>query len=743
MEATSEDAKIPHWGVPPEHLVLADEEIHVWHVEKPNWADVRVLARQLSPRERWEMRSHPKPKEFAASRHLVRVLLGRYLGRDPSRLRFRRGPGGRLMLRGEGCPHFDYAAGAGRAVFAISASHPLALGVDSIPEDLDVSSRMASMPPRDASLLEFLTPENRARAVVGYQAERQALERLRLYLAGEGAAANGAAGSPGAVDGRVERVRIGRNYVAALAAEGWDWSPSFWRFDPVGGEEGTAPEQLPEVEAAPASNGAGATAGQGDGPAAQPDAPATQGHAVVAPAQSPPGPRPRGRAGGSKRRPWRSPLVVDDLRQRSLDGQCEVSARVCRRDDEELRLWYRFPEELAPAWLDGSPFLAGVVVWAMRHAQDVELEAPVSPRLRAHIDGIMAVYESMFPSQMRRVAVEAPTAEPPPANGRTGCFFSRGVDSWYAALSALEDDAQEPPLTHLVFSPDFLPTTRWTQERIEAKTRATLEAAQRTGCQVIEVHTNQKRDFRGAQLMGSALAMGFSRMLIPSGSMHGEIVPAGTHPALDWRFSTERTEIVHYGDANRLDKVARIARSDDALATLNVCRLNKGVGDENCGRCEKCLRTMLELYVVGALDRAPVFQRPLEPARVAEMRKLLGVNRHIWVEVLHALGDSPADREMAAAVRLVIASSDLRTACHELREVLTDPALGDVREDLPIAVQRAKEMGGYAWREIHADPQTPQRGLGWRVARSVLHRTSGKDGHLAVESEAEVQEPAG
>jgi hypothetical protein len=380
-----------------------------------------------------------------------------------------------------------------------------------------------------------------------------------------------------------------------------------------------------------------------------------------------------------------------------------VSARVRRGAGEELRLWYRFPAEFAPAQPDGSPFLAGALAWAMENGEGLTVDGPVSPRLLAAVDGIMAVYRSMYPNRFRPVEVHAQEGAPPPGHDLTGCFFSRGADSWYAVLTALEDPDQRPPLTHLVFSRDFYPVDEWSPELMDSRAAATLAAAARTGCEVVQVHTSQKRDFGGAQLTASALAMGFSRMLIPSGSMHGELVPAGTHPVLDFRYSTERTEIVHYGDANRLDKVERLARSQDALDTLHVCRWNGAVSEENCCRCEKCLRTMLELHLAGALDRAKLFPEPLTAEAVVRMRKRLGVNRHIWWEALHALGDGPFDRRLAAAVRFTIAQSDLRETIFALRQAAGDPVLAELMPSLAEKTQRAKKLVHWSYKLIDPD----------------------------------------
>jgi hypothetical protein len=414
-------------------------------------------------------------------------------------------------------------------------------------------------------------------------------------------------------------------------------------------------------------------------------------------------------------------VIVDDLRSSVSHGKCEISARV-RRDGSELpRLYFRFPERFAPTQADGSPFLAGVLVYAMRAREDITLDAPVSPRLLASLDRVFAAYTSFFPGEMSPVSVTAPAQAPPPSSELTGSFFSRGVDSWFAVLTALEDDPQTPPLTHLVFCPDFLPRDSWPDELVEAKTAQTRDAAGATGCEFIIVETNQKPVYRGHQLVAMALALGFSRMLIPSSGMLGELRPRATHPDLDPLFSSERTEILHYGKASRMQKVARVARSADALRTLRVCRLNRAERDTNCGRCEKCLRTMIYLHLAGALDRAEgVFEQPLEPDAVAAMSKEIK-HPHQWVDLLHALDDTPYDRALAAAIRLVVVRAHLRNAYEQVREHRGDGEMAALRPDLPEALDDAYEVV----RRIHRglDPEAPPQGPARRrVLRSAVTR---------------------
>lgn len=220
-----DELKIAGWGTAPADLSLGEDEVHVWRwTTRPSGDAVAQIMGALpeSDRQEAERATGEKPKVFAARRYMLRSLLGRYLGEDPAALRFVDDGDGRPALaqpRPEH-PHWDFAWGDTRAIFAISAAQPLALHLEVVPRDFDVSALMEHVPPRDAERARFLSPQSRARAVVGYYAEERALQRL-------GARLGDATQRPNA---QIERLRLGKRFVAALAAEGWGWSSSFWTF---------------------------------------------------------------------------------------------------------------------------------------------------------------------------------------------------------------------------------------------------------------------------------------------------------------------------------------------------------------------------------------------------------------------------------------------------------------------------------------------------------------------------------
>jgi hypothetical protein len=116
-------------------------------------------------------------------------------------------------------------------------------------------------------------------------------------------------------------------------------------------------------------------------------------------------------------------------------------------------------------------------------------------------------------------------------------------------------------------------------------------------------------EFHGAALAAVAhvLCRRIKRVCI-AGTMDVPFLePWGSHPALDPNYSTVDLQVAHDGlTLSRLDKVKLIAEWEIALSNIRVCTRNPKQG-LNCGSCEKCLRTMLELVACGKLAQTAAF----------------------------------------------------------------------------------------------------------------------------------------
>ena len=262
---------------------------------------------------------------------------------------------------------------------------------------------------------------------------------------------------------------------------------------------------------------------------------------------------------------------------------------------------------------DLSPFLPVALLIAMRRAEPLWLDGPVSPRLLAATDEIQRILSAWSPLY-RRVEIRARAAHAGRTSVRPAAravCFSRGVDSMYSA--AVPRPEGEAP-THLLYAegldPGYGPETL---RREAARIRA---LAERLGCGLLKLSTNVRavldlhvgyEDGYGAALaaLGLACAGALGTFLIPTSMSYPELGPEGSHPLLDPLWSTEEVEVVHdaIGPA-REEKVAWLAHErPDLMDEVHVCYRVDGTG--NCGRCGKCLRIIRSCSLPRTRSGAP------------------------------------------------------------------------------------------------------------------------------------------
>jgi hypothetical protein len=173
-------------------------------------------------------------------------------------------------------------------------------------------------------------------------------------------------------------------------------------------------------------------------------------------------------------------------------------------------------------------------------------------------------------------------------------------------------------LTHIVFMRG-LEKPLWFLHGVEEAEQLVARVAARLGVDCIIGESNLRTHFdadwmnlySGSALTGAGLSLagGFSHFCIPAAYSYRTPVATGTTPLVDERYSTEHLTVVHDGaELTRAEKVARILEWDAPLVLdhLRVCVMNRG-GAYNCCRCTKCVRTMISLKILGALDRATTF----------------------------------------------------------------------------------------------------------------------------------------
>lgn len=375
-------------------------------------------------------------------------------------------------------------------------------------------------------------------------------------------------------------------------------------------------------------------------------------------------------------------MTIGPVVQQSDGKRIHVSAAVST-PDANIEIWFRAPEGFLSGQ-PGDPFLAACLIPCMKLGLPLHIQAPVSRQLLSSVQTIQQIFHKWYPD-FAVVPVKAQDindSEHQRAK-QSAAFFSGGLDSFYTVLKNLAH------IDQLIFVHGF--DVSLENETLRGKVIQEIrQSAQALGKPLIEVETNLRElgdryvswsmHLFGPALASVSLLLGktISRIYIPSSESFAHLEPCASHPLVDPLWSTEKTEIIHDGgEATRNEKAAFIAHSNTAMRTLRVCWETPD-NAYNCGRCEKCLRTMINLESAGALERCTTFERKLEPAAVANMK--IGSNLVLFhveenLRVLEVSGRNPA---VVEALRAAI--SKYKTA--QLNALFTNIQENSVTSDI-------------------------------------------------------------
>jgi len=363
-------------------------------------------------------------------------------------------------------------------------------------------------------------------------------------------------------------------------------------------------------------------------------------------------------------------VTLRHVTRRIEGGRVRLCGDVERAGGARLELGFSFDAAAAALVADtADAFVPALLLPAMAAGEALEIVPRVSPLLLQRLRHLQAIFSSWFP-RYRTVAVcaapRASSAAPAPG---VGAFFSGGVDSFYTLRAHLGCDAPErPAITHLVFFHGLETSlaARRGGEASEARARA---VARETGLAFVAGETDLRTHFPlpwgeycGAGLASAAhaLSAGLGHVLVPSTDSYGDAIHWGSHPLVDDLWSSECTTVACDGaEHTRAGKLERFVAFDPlARRHLRVCVDNAG-GDFNCGRCHKCVRTMVALRALGAEREFATFPSTLP----ADLGAALANDDTTFLEQNRALlertGRAPA---LAAAVRRVLRARRRRIA---------------------------------------------------------------------------------
>lgn len=278
-------------------------------------------------------------------------------------------------------------------------------------------------------------------------------------------------------------------------------------------------------------------------------------------------------------------------------------------------------------WERSDAFLVALLYYAMFNGYDIHWKVPCDEKLIYQLETyFIPVYACEFPF-MHLIHLIGPVInENLTSSDGVATGVSNGVDSCYTICNYLNSKYPDKRLTHLVFTNWFITdSSKEKQNDFMKKYQQKLpQQAEHLGLSLVFVDFQLDKQFSIGQTndpeRGVIQDAGFNTLKYCSVALALQKL-FGTYYFSDGfsasEFSFKENDVAYHdlftlpmisssvqfysagSEVTRMGKVEKIADWDYAQQNLQVCFMDH---DINCGRCEKCIRTMFELYLCDKLE---------------------------------------------------------------------------------------------------------------------------------------------
>ena len=300
--------------------------------------------------------------------------------------------------------------------------------------------------------------------------------------------------------------------------------------------------------------------------------------------------------------------------------------------EEDSGLWFAVPKEYKDCLCAerSDAFIVAMLWYAMVTGSDIAFEVPMSERMHFSIQQYLIPALCTGSNGYRRIKLIGPTTkEPYHSRNAVGTGMSCGVDSFYTMKEYTKPDIPtQYQLTHLtyfnmgaIFHPnrsekkeyslqEFYETT---DRMSEEKRENARQVAELKNLPLVYVKSNLDSDYyRGAYghtgvyrncAMTLALQGLFSVYYCSSGGWPGYFDLTLTEGSEHYEsllcscFCTESLSFILSDYVTRLEKTEVIADDPIVQKYLDVCFCFN-----NCGKCSKCIRTLISLDILGKVE---------------------------------------------------------------------------------------------------------------------------------------------
>ncbi|WP_195612849.1 hypothetical protein [[Clostridium] symbiosum] len=297
----------------------------------------------------------------------------------------------------------------------------------------------------------------------------------------------------------------------------------------------------------------------------------------------------------------------------------------------EKEVYYQYDRKYA-RYLDdvtSDAFLCGLLYYAMFHGLDIVMEGSVTEQLYYQLTTYLIPVLAKATKKFTCISVTAAlNSELIDNAGAVGTGISGGVDSLYTIKKYTTCEQKDYRLTHVMFSD--LCTAEFTDAEKNSWKNINIEnfkkLSQELALELIIVDTNLDRSFSVGKyydkqvgiLQNAGLSsLKYCGFIYALRKLFKIYYFSSGYEMKDFTVSPKPYDTAYYdllnmqclstknlffyssgAEAGRYDKVKFISDYNIAEKYLSVCNIS----DSNCGKCEKCVRTLGELYVAGKLD---------------------------------------------------------------------------------------------------------------------------------------------
>lgn len=262
-------------------------------------------------------------------------------------------------------------------------------------------------------------------------------------------------------------------------------------------------------------------------------------------------------------------------------------------------------------------FVIGLLPYAMRSGMDIACETPISEQLLFQLRTYLIPSLAKNSNKMYRTNINAKIAATPFANaGGVGAGISCGVDSMHVLKNFLNPEYPSLKLTHLTLNQ----VGAFGDEQFQWTIKHAEKLCRELGIKFIKINSNiagfYSIPFAWVHTFVNSFAV-YALQKLWNVFYYGS-------PGLDFQqyfslknadcndaahydllsldcFSTRNLKIYSEGGAlERYEKIEELQDFKPAQNYLQVCVYETG---GNCGKCFKCVRTLLILDAMGALDK--------------------------------------------------------------------------------------------------------------------------------------------